>query len=758
MNRIRANIRINGVVQGVGFRPFLHRHMAKYGLSGWIRNTSEGIEMEVEGSNSKVKIFADTLKTSAPPLASIDSIHLNILTSLEGYQGITILPSKSMVRRNTLISPDVAVCPDCLLEMNDINDRRYRYPFINCTNCGPRFSIIQDVPYDRANTTMASFAMCPDCAEEYQSIADRRYHAQPDCCGECGPKLFFLDGSGNPVSGDPIALAAQWLNQGKIIAVKGLGGIHLACRSDNPEIVNELRRRKRRDEKPLAVMCRDIETARRFCHISAEEALLAGHIRPIVLLRKKADQPLSHLSDNRYLGVMLPYTPVHHLLMESAPECLVMTSANISDLPIIIDNDDALDKLRGIADGFLFNNRDIENRCDDSLLWMMDGKPYPVRRSRGYVPFPLELKNGSGKILACGGEQKASFCISRRNQVFQSAHIGDLKNAETLAHYEKQIDLFQRLFDVRPEMIVCDLHPDYLSTEYAIRRSKAENIPLLSVQHHHAHMAACMADNELDGPCIGLIWDGTGYGSDGTIWGGECFIGDYSGFERFGSIRPVRLPGGDRAIREIHRIGISLLMDADIDISEFFPDASKIEMLLRSGLNCPESSGMGRLFDGICAIIGLRQTAGYEGQGAVLLESAADEDCSESYPFKICLENHLHRFDYRAMIKAVCEDVRTHEPTGKIAARFMNTLILMAREICDRARRENGLNRVVLSGGVFQNMYLLERLSAGLKADGFEVHRHSRVSTNDEGISFGQIAIAERSGGTYVPRGTAENY
>lgn len=761
MDGIRVNIQVCGIVQGVGFRPFLHRQMEQLSLSGWIRNTSEGVEIEAEGREADADALVFSIKNHAPVLAAVEEVRVERFARLKGYENITILPSRHMDKRNTLVSPDVATCPDCLRELFDSKDRRSHYPFINCTNCGPRFSIIRDLPYDRCNTTMTRFAMCPDCAAEYERIADRRYHAQPDCCGDCGPELFFLDGEGKKQTGDPIRLAADALRAGKIIAVKGLGGVHLACRWNDSEIVRELRSRKRRDEKPLAVMCRDLETVRKHCRLSAEEqVLLTGHARPILLLEKRNAEDFPHLSDNRCLGVMLPYTPVHHLLLDAVGESLVMTSANLSDLPIIIENGEAVQKLRGVADGFLLNNRDIENRCDDSLARVVSGKSYFLRRSRGYAPLPVYLYGGKGGTLACGAEQKASFSLSRGRQVFLSAHIGDLKNAETLNHYEKQIALFERLFDVKPERIVCDLHPDYLSADYARRRAGREKLPLMTVQHHHAHMASCMADNGLEGSCIGIIWDGTGYGTDGTIWGGEFLAGDYRGFERAGSLRPMKLPGGDRAVKEIWRVGASLMLDAGLEPAAAFPDQNthSISALLAAGLNCPLSSGMGRLFDGVSAIIGIRQAAGYEGQGAVLLEAAADEGCVEAYPVEIVFENGMHIYDYRSMVAAVCADMAEGLPAGRIAARFMNTLVCMAREMCRRIRAGSGLNRVVLSGGVFQNMFVLKRLAAGLGEDGFEVYHHLRVSTNDEGISFGQLAIAERGGGIDVPCGTAENY
>lgn len=746
---IRANIQVNGIVQGVGFRPFIHKLITGEALSGWIRNTSEGTEIELEGEEDAIARFLHQLQTQPPKLAVIESVHTTYLPELAGYQGFEIRQSHAMQERNTLISPDVGICEDCLRELFDPNDRRYRYPFINCTNCGPRFTIIKDVPYDRCKTTMGVFPMCPTCEAEYKTITDRRYHAQPDCCPECGPQVFLLDSEGKPVEGDPIAGAVQALQAGKIVAVKGLGGIHLACRSDLPETARLLRQRKHRDEKPFAIMCRDAEAARRICQVSPEEQrILESFRRPIVLLKKKEKGSLAHISENDYVGVMLPYTPLHYLLLTDGPDSLIMTSANLSDLPILYQNEQALEALHGIADLFLLHNREIETRCDDSLLWVVDGREYPVRRSRGYAPFPVTLNGGAGMLLACGAEQKASFTLTKGRYAFQSQHIGDLKNLETLENYQQQIDHFSHMFDIRPRQIVCDLHPDYLSTEYAQRRALKEQIPLLQVQHHWAHMASCMADNNLEGDCIGIVWDGTGYGTDGTIWGGEFLVGGYTSFRRVGSLRRFPLPGGDRVTKELWRTAISLLEDAAEKAEDFFPesDAATVRTLLENGLNSPVCTSMGRLFDGVCALLGIRREASYEGQGAILLETAAAPSDRE-YPFLLMEdEGGVLRMDFRPMLRALCQDVRAGKPAGECAGAFLNTLARMALEMCEQIRAETGLDRVVLSGGTFQNMILLRRIPALLRAAGFTVYHHSRVSANDEGVSFGQAAIGERSG------------
>ncbi len=739
---VRASVHIRGIVQGVGFRPFIHKFVRERGLCGTIKNTSSGVELELEGEREALERFVRDLPEHAPKLAVIEEIQTEYSGQLMGFRDFRILGSKTEALRDTLISPDISICDDCLRELLDPADRRYRYPFINCTNCGPRFTIIKDVPYDRAKTSMSSFPMCPDCEREYHDIENRRYHAQPDCCPDCGPRVFYLDRQGSPLPGDAIALAREALRAGQIVAVKGLGGIHLACRCDDPEIANTLRRRKRRDEKPFAVMCRNADCAARICEVSEEERrILESFRRPIVLLKKR-EPGLRHISENGFVGVMLPYTPLHVLLFGDDIDMLVMTSANVSDTPMLTRNDEALRELAGIADGFLLHDRDIQTRCDDSLCWVLDGTEYFARRSRGYVPFPVRLESALPPILACGAEQKASFCLSRGGYAFPCQHIGDLKNMETFENYTGQIAHFQRLFDIRPEVLACDLHPDYLSSEYAAERASREGIPLIRVQHHHAHMAACMADNHVSDPVIGLIWDGTGLGSDGTVWGAECLIGDFKGFERFGSIRTIPLIGGDRATEETDRTAFALLQEAGLDTGGI-KNAGLYGQVLRSGLNCPLSSGMGRLFDGVAAILGIKSLCSYEGQGAVLLEAAAGTD-GGSYP--VVLEGAPLRFDWREMIRAIAADRDAGLDVGVIAARFHNTLIEMAVRQCLAAREASGISTAALSGGSFQNMYLMARLPKRLEAEGFSVLRHRRVSTNDEGLSLGQLMIAAAAG------------
>ncbi len=733
-------IEVKGIVQGVGFRPFVHRLVEKWGFTGWVRNTSDGAELELCGARGALLHFIEELKHNAPPLALIESVDFSEVKP-GNYAGFEIIASEAHERMETLVSPDVGICADCRRELLDPHDRRYRYPFINCTNCGPRFTIIKSVPYDRASTSMSAFPMCPDCEREFGDIRDRRYHAQPDCCPKCGPRCFYLDAGGREIPGDAVETARRELKAGKIVCVKGLGGMHLACLPE-PDIVSELRRRKRRDEKPFAVMCRDTACARALCRVTdGEAAALEGFRKPIVLLEKLEPGALAHLSENGSLGVMLPYTPLHVLLLGDDIDCLVMTSANISETPIISGNAEALEALRGIADGFLLHDRDIQTKCDDSLIRIYAGRDYPLRRSRGYVPYPVAVPV-KRRLLACGAEQKASFCLSKPGHSFPSQHMGDLKNLETLTNWEEQIEHFAKLFDIVPEAIACDMHPDYLSTAYAEERAEREGIPLLRVQHHHAHMAACMADNSLEGGCLGLVWDGTGYGSDGAIWGGELLAGGYKGFRRAGSMRPIPLAGGDAAIDEIWRVGAAMLSGAGCG-TELFSRETGYETVLRmlaTGTNSPLSSGMGRLFDGVCAILGIRRRASYEGQGAVLLEAAADTRETGEYPFSFYDAQGVLTLDWRDMIRALVSD---GAGAGVRAARFMNTLISAAAEQLRRVSRETGLGRVVLSGGVFQNMYIMNRLPGRLRRMGLEAYTHSRVSCSDEGLSLGQLMILE---------------
>ena len=735
--RSRIRLEVEGLVQGVGFRPTVHRLTTQLGLSGFIRNTSQGAELELEGLPDQVAQFVPLLQQQAPVLARIRRVS-TVSIPPTGEAGFHILPSVGETLPDTQVSPDVGICDDCLREMQDPKDRRYRHPFLNCTNCGPRFTIVQSVPYDRERTAMGMFPMCPDCQGEYTDITDRRYHAQPTCCPNCGPTLTYLDGAGQTVEGDPIRLAQEQLRAGGIVAVKGLGGFHLAC---VPEHASLLRQRKEREGKPLALMCADLDAARALCHLSPEEEkALNSWRRPIVLLKKHDPAP-DVLSHTPVLGLMLPYTPLHYLLMEGF-SALVMTSANPSDCPVFIGNREAVEGLQGIADSFLLHNRDIVTRCDDSLLRLFQGQEYPLRRSRGYVPQPLEVPGNVHGLLACGAEQKAGFALGKGQDALLSQHIGDLKNMETLEHYQTQLHHFRTLFGVEVEGLACDLHPDYLSTQVAQQLAKELDVPLTLVQHHHAHMLSCMADNGLTGPCIGLVWDGTGLGTDGTIWGAECLAGDAHGFTRLGSISPIRLPGGDACTRDPQRIAHSLLVEAGLEEHSIAPQAQLLTLQLKAGLNCPPASSMGRLFDGVYALLGGSSPVHYEGESAIRLEHMAQDDITQALPVDVETVDGVCRLNTPALTAALWERKAAGDSPNLLAAQFMNAMVELAVHQCQFARAQTGLNRVVLSGGVFQNMYLLPRILDALAAQGFEAYHHSRVSTNDEGIALGQLIAA----------------
>lgn len=749
---------INGIVQGVGFRPFIHKIVKENSLAGWVKNSTRGVEIEVEGRQEDLQEFILSIKEKKPKLSVIENINIVRYNELKNYRGFEIIKSTDCEEGFTLISPDVCICDDCLGELFNKEDRRYKYPFINCTNCGPRFTIIKDTPYDRDKTTMGSFPMCSSCSDEYGDINNRRYHAQPDCCFDCGPSVKFTDNMGCETGKDPFKAAGEYINDGKIIAVKGLGGFHLACDASNNEAVMELRKRKHRDEKPFAIMCRDIETIERLCFVSEEEKrLLESFRRPIVLLKKRSVDCLKGVApDNSCLGVMLPYTPVHYLLMKESVDTLVMTSANISDIPAVYKNDDAVEKLGNIAHGFLLNNRDIHVRCDDSLYRIFEGREYPIRRSRGYVPFPIKSHIKLGEILACGAEQKASFSLTKGKYIFQSQHIGDMKNLETLEHYEKQIEHFINLFGIEPEKIACDMHPDYMSTDFAVNMAEKKKIPIHYIQHHHAHMAACMGDNNLSQRVIGIIWDGTGYGLDGSIWGGEFLTGDYRGFERAGTIEKIALPGGDKAVRDIHRIKDAILYKTFNEETENIPlthNLVTIKEMIDKNINTPYASSIGRLFDGVASILGIRDRVSYEGQGAIMLEGIALET-EESYEYAVN-KGSLLVFDWRPLIAGIIRDMEQNTDKGVIAAKFMNTLINGAVDITIEIRNRTGLRDVVLSGGVFQNIYVLGGLKKKLLENNFNVFVHSRIACNDEGISLGQALIAANGGDADVSGCTA---
>ncbi len=761
--RVRARIRVEGIVQGVGFRPFVFGHATRLGLAGFVGNDAKGVVIEVEGAEDAVAEFLRALEAEPPPLAMIERICADAVAAV-GEQGFAIVASEAGGEQQALISPDTATCDACLAELWDEADRRFRYPFTNCTNCGPRFTIVRGVPYDRPLTTMAPFAMCRRCAAEYHDPADRRFHAQPVCCPDCGPRLLLADPQRRPLAArgeEALAGAVTRLRNGDIVAVKGLGGYHLAVRADDEAAVARLRARKHREEKPFAVMVADGEAAAGLCDVgAAEAALLAGSRRPIVLAPKREGVGLapSVAPGNRSLGVMLPYTPLHHLLARDLGLPFVLTSGNLTDEPIASADDDAFERLGSIADCFLLHDRAIHIRTDDSVVRSLRGRVFLLRRSRGYAPEPVLLPwEFPRPVLATGAELKSTFCLAKDRRAFVSHHIGDLENYETYASFRDGVEHFARLFDVVPEVVAHDLHPEYLSTKHAhdVAELNGEgSVELTGVQHHHAHIASCLADNGEAGPVIGVAFDGLGFGPDGTIWGGEILVADLAGFERVAHLAPVAMPGGAAAIREPWRMAAAYLDAAfDGDVPGGLGVAARHEdrwasvvSVARAGLSAPLTSSAGRLFDAVAAVLGVRDAVSYEGQAAIELEQLADPAESEADPLEVDSPSGGDHGGLllrgTGLIRAVVEDVAAGTPKPVVAARFHNALARGVVDVCRRVRAERGLGTVALSGGVFQNLLLLERTVAGLEAAGFAVLLHRRVPPNDGGISLGQAAVA----------------
>jgi hydrogenase maturation protein HypF len=753
-----VQVSVRGVVQGVGFRPFIYQLATRYNLKGWVCNTSEGVRIEVEGESGAVEQFLQALPKEAPPRASVENIAVKHLPAKsEKYQKFEIVHSIAEEGKYQLISPDIATCQNCLSEIFAPEDRRYRYPFTNCTNCGPRFTIIEDIPYDRPRTTMKHFKMCPQCQREYDDPLDRRFHAQPNACPRCGPSLALLDAKGKPmVVDDAITAASQLLRQGKIVAIKGLGGFLIACDATNEIAVNRLRRRKRRPAKPLAIMVASIEEARKHCYIDKEEEeLLLSPNSPIVLMKWRADSPVaaSVAPKLKYLGVMLPYTPLHHLLLSDVKIPLVMTSGNLSEEPIVKDNDEAARRLSGLVDYFVVHNRDIYARYDDSVTMVERGAPQLIRRARGYAPYPIHLGFSSRQILGCGAEEKNTFCLTRDEYAFLSQHIGDMENLETLENFENNIELYKKLFRIEPEIIAHDLHPEYHTTKYAKEQAADSGVRLVPVQHHHAHIVSGMVDNGLKTPVIGVAFDGTGYGADGNIWGGEFMVADYHSFTRLGHFEYLPLPGGALAIKKPRRIAIgyllSLLGEATLKqalpfLKQLDAEIEIIKQQVRQKINSPLTSSCGRLFDAISALLGVRGEIEYEAQAAIELEMLACDAADETgvYPFSMIKENGLTIIKLGNLLSAVLQDLQDGVARARIAARFHNTVAMMIKELCKIISHETGLSQVVLSGGVFQNRLLLRKAVHLLEAEGLEVYTHRQVPTNDGGISLGQAVIA----------------
>ncbi|GAB4376379.1 MAG: carbamoyltransferase HypF [Calditrichia bacterium] len=748
----RKRIKIEGIVQGVGFRPFVYNLARRLELTGWVRNDSFGVTIEAQGRNQNLQRFLEELKNHPPILSSIT--HLNQKEIPPDHDmAFVIKKSQRHPRQFTLISPDIATCPECLQELFNPADRRFRYPFINCTNCGPRFTIVQDIPYDRPKTTMAEFRMCPQCLAEYRNPADRRFHAQPNACPHCGPEVCLVDREGNKIGGDPFQNAARLIQEGAIVAVKGLGGFHLAVDATNEEAVTLLRQRKLRYEKPLAIMSRDVALIKSYALVTErEEEILLSPQRPIVLLPKKPGNTLapSISPDNEYFGVMLPYTPVHHLLMgELSIPAIVMTSGNLSEEPIAFRNEDARNRLGHIADYFLMNNRDIYQRADDSVVRLVSDKIAYIRRSRGFVPRPIMINRELPSVLAVGGELKNTICLNKKRFFFLSQHIGDLENLETLTFFEESISHLKKILEIEPRALAYDLHPEYLSTKWA---KEQRELPLMGIQHHHAHIASCMAEYGLTGKVIGFSLDGTGYGEDGTIWGGEILLADELQYQRVAHFRPTRMPGGEKAIKEPWRMATAYCRECGISlepsgISFNVSDEERrmVEEMLVKNINSPVTTSCGRLFDAIAALVGLKSKAGYEGQAAMLLEARLENEKSslnDPYEFDLKVEEGKWIIDWEPVIYRVIEDVRQNVGAGKISWRFHEGLVNGFVRLAHILKNSFGESRIVLSGGCFQNKYLSERLSQELKDERFEVFIHTQVPPNDGGLSLGQAYIA----------------
>ncbi|MER7502620.1 carbamoyltransferase HypF [Nonomuraea pusilla] len=740
----RVEVHVEGVVQGVGFRPFVYALATRLGLAGRVRNDVNGVRIEVEGALTGVEEFLTALERDAPALSGIDRVTV-VSAPPTGRTGFTIAESDPSGRRRALVSADTATCDDCLRELADPADRRHRYPFVNCTNCGPRFTIVRGVPYDRLLTTMAPYGMCADCAAEYHDPADRRFHAQPTCCPACGPRLRLLDARGTELCGDPVTACAALLHTGKVVAIKGLGGFHLAVPAGHEEATAALRGRKHREDKPFAVMVADLEQARTLCEVDdAAAALLTSRARPVVLLPRRAGAPVAAqvAPGNRSLGLMLPYTPLHHLLMADLAAPMVLTSGNVSDEPIAYEDADALARLGGIADAFLVHDRGIHVRADDSVVRPVAGAAVMVRRARGYAPEPLPLPLPAARaVLACGAELKSTFCLAEGGRAFVSQHIGDLENHETLRSFVEGIDHFCGLFDIRPEVVAHDLHPEYLSTKHAL---EIPGVELVGVQHHHAHVASCLADNGETGPVIGVAFDGLGYGPDGTLWGGEFLRADLVSFERLGHLARVPMPGAAAAVRQPWRMAAAYLRDARPELDVARRNAARwadVCVMAERGVNAPLTSSAGRLFDAVSALLGVRDAITYEGQAAIELEQLSDPAEQGAYPAGITTGDVLV-VEGGDLVRAAADDLAGGAPPAVIAARFHNGLGEALVRCCAALRETTGLESVALSGGVFQNVLLLERAVRRLREEGFRVLTHRRVPANDGGVSLGQAAIA----------------
>jgi hydrogenase maturation protein HypF len=752
--KIRYKLTIYGIVQGVGFRPFIHKLVKKYNLYGWICNSNQGVEMEIEGEESDGRKFLKELKNHLPPLALIDDIRIERLSPI-GYSKFVIKKSKSNHRHPViLMPPDISICEDCITELNDPSNRRYHYPFINCTNCGPRFTIIEDMPYDRDKTTMKNFVMCTDCYNEYHDLENRRYHAQPNACPVCGPQVSLYTGNQKVVTQDPIQEAQKRLRGGEVGVIKGLGGFHLSCDAQNKEAVSRIREIKKRDQKPFALMAESISKITNFCYVSElARKYLESKEKPIVLLKKKRSCHLSPdiAPGNAYLGFMLPYTPLHILLLQKSSLVLVMTSANFSDEPIIIQNEEAFQKLVQQVDFLLLHNRQIYNRCDDSVLKITAHHSIFIRRSRGYAPFPIVLPEETESILALGPEEKNTVCLTRDRYAFPSQHLGDLKNRDSFQAYQEAIKRLIRVFQFKPKVIACDLHPDYLSTHYAEELSQQFRVPLLKIQHHHAHIASCTAENHISEKVIGVALDGTGFGLDGAIWGGEFLVVSPKDCLRVGHLKYIAMPGGEQAIHQPWRMAFSYLyplfgQEADSIHSILGEGREKkefqlLKQMIDKRINSPLTSSCGRLFDAVASLIGLRDEVDFEGQAAMELEALCQTKYKDNYNYKITREITGLVVDTGEMFLQIINDLERKIPLPRIATQFHNTVADIILSLCVKIKKEFNINYVALSGGVFQNSFLLTQTMKKLKKENFKVLIHKKLPPNDACIALGQAVV-----------------
>ncbi len=759
----RVFITVKGIVQGVGFRPFIYNLASEFKLDGWVNNNSEGVYIDLQGDNKNLNEFICKLKNSAPPLSKIESIDIKE-KALEHHEGFYIKESEKQSNRITLISPDISLCKDCEEDILNVNNKRYYYPFTNCTNCGPRFSIIKSIPYDRDKTTMKKFKMCLECKREYENPRNRRFHAQPNACSMCGPSLTLMDNKGNLIK--PVALekeninkaiidfTKQKLKEGYIFAIKGLTGFHLVCHGKNEEAIKLLRERKRRPHKPFAVMMKDIDTVKKYCNINKdEEKLMSGIRKPIVLLKKISgcSLPLNLAPSQINLGVMLPYTPLHRLIFTESIEVLVMTSANISGLPLEYKNDSAFNNLKDIADFFLMHDRDIYIPVDDSVSRICCNHETIIRRARGYVPEPIKY-NACKSILALGGNMKNTFCISKENFIFLSSHNGDLENIETINHFKKNIEHFNNIFDFHADYVACDMHPEYNSTHYA----ESLGLPIIKVQHHHAHIVSCMMENNIKDKVIGVAFDGTGYGTDNNIWGGEFLISTLKDFERAGHINYVPMAGGDKSIEEPWRMAVSYIYHSygcnnsnkemlKIIDEKFGTKGLNLLTILSKNINSIYTSSAGRLFDAVASIIGFTHNITYEGQASIELENLLYNapEFEDFYSFNINCKDYPIIINTENLIKGIIKDSLKGVSPSIISRKFHNTMVSIICEACLKLKKDTFISKVALSGGVFQNRFLLESCIERLSSLGFEVFFNNKIPTNDGGISVGQLIAAD---------------